>query len=614
MFDYGKQNSTYRVSSGMSGKTEKSVRPEKSEKVNWKYTILAFIGIIGTLILLVTGMAIFRDYRNALMKNQQDQLLLMAKTLSRTMSSDMENYINELNFFSDVTLRTDNDDIIDNYVARHLDFAVNVYAQDPDGGILRSSEPISAQDIADLQQITDTGEGISIWQGNVSGMKVLVFRKDIETGFLSLMIDEDRYYEDIISDIHIGSNGYIVIKNSSNLMLMHPSKDQWGINVISGRKEMYPELDYSSLEDLLDKQNLGGEGVDDYYSYWWLEEKLPKVRKISGYSPVKIGGDFWIVSAVVDYDDFYRPILEGFQGIILVALGIMFIFLLAFVSIIRLISANDIASHEINYLKNLNQVLEEMHRSENAIAHQQRLQIMGTMTGGIVHEFKNFLTPIMGHAELLMMSLPEDSEEYDSAMEIFSASEKARDVVEQMSAMSRKNVEPVMHELEAYKLVTRFFSMCSCLCPENVEIIKENMMKDEYILGNSTQINQVLLNIAVNGIQAIGNQDNGLLRLRACAMNATDIKARELPKDSIAARYLLFEIRDNGAGMSPKVIKKIYEPFFTTKKAGEGTGLGLSLAQHIVEEHKGFIHVDSALGEGSTFYVYFPIIDKLNKL
>ena len=86
-----------------------------------------------------------------------------------------------------------------------------------------------------------------------------------------------------------------------------------------------------------------------------------------------------------------------------------------------------------------------MHRSENAIAHQQRLQIMGTMTGGIAHEFNNFLTPIMGHAELLMMSLPEDSDEYDSAKEILQASEKAKDVVHQMSAMSRKNAETILN-------------------------------------------------------------------------------------------------------------------------------------------------------------------------
>ncbi|SEA44006.1 Signal transduction histidine kinase [Oribacterium sp. KHPX15] len=619
----------------------------KNEKINWKYMILALTGILITGFLLIAGIKIFRDYRNTLMKNQQDQLLLMAKTLSRNMSSDMENYIKELEFFSDIRDGADKDTIIKKYVENNLDFAVNVYLEDKDGNILRSAVPMSIFEedfddkggvtdfsrkktpdnaytgseasseelvITELQLVTDAGDGITLWQGKRGeDRNTLIFKKrlsDTVEGYsIGLVIDEDKYYENVISDIHIGTNGYIVIKNSNNLMLMHPSKDQWGISVISGRMEMYPGLDYGSLEKLLDDQNRGEEGVADYYSYWWMEEGVPRVRKISAYSPAKVGNDFWVVSAVVDYDDFYRPILNGFSGILLVATGILMVFLIAFVGMLKLISENTRAAREINYLKNLNQVLEEMHRSENAIAHQQRLQIMGTMTGGIAHEFNNFLTPIMGHAELLMMSLPEDSDEYDSAKEILQASEKAKDVVHQMSAMSRKNAETIFRNIEAFKLVSRFFRMTDSICPENVSVEKENRVKDEFILGNSTQINQVLLNIAVNGIQAIGDKNDGCLSLSAYIKDHSDIKFKELPKGTLFKRYLVFEIKDNGSGMSDKVKKKIFEPFFTTKKSGEGTGLGLALAEQIVDAHKGFIHIDSQVGKGTTFYVHFPVVE-----
>ncbi|MBR1856369.1 MAG: response regulator, partial [Oribacterium sp.] len=607
---------------------------KKTEKINWKYMILAFASIAITCILLFAGLKVFRDYRNALMKNQQDQLLLMAKTISRNIRADMDNYIRELEFFSDINDSEEKNIFIKKYVDSNLDFAVNVYLEDSSGNILKTAVPTQIYDmedssddapasfnessdeliITDLQFITDTGNGITLWQGKRGKERnVLIFKKKPDPGAqgetVGLVIDEDKYYENVVSDIHIGSNGYIVIKNSQNLMLMHPSKKQWGISVISGRMEMYPGLDYESLENLLDKQNHGEEGVDDYFSYWWMEEGVPRVRKISAYSPAKIGDDFWVVSAVVDYDDFYRPILDGFSGIILVSVGILTVFFVAALGIFRLVSENTRASKEIDYLKNLNQVLEEMHRSENAIAHQQRLQIMGTMTGGIAHEFNNFLTPIMGHAELLMMSLPEDSDEYDSAKEILQASEKAKDVVHQMSAMSRKNAETIFRNIEAFKLVERFFRMTDSICPGNVTVEKENSVKDEYILGNSTQINQVLLNIAVNGMQAIGDNPEGCLRLSAYIKDQSDIRFKELPKDSLFKRYLVFEIRDNGTGMSDKVKKMIFEPFFTTKKSGEGTGLGLALAEQIVDAHKGFIHIDSSVGKGSVFYVHFPVVE-----
>lgn len=645
--------------SGMQSKYEEILNTGiiRKTRISWKYMILAVVGIISTGILLLTGLKVFRDYRNTLMKNQQDQLLLMAQTISRNMSSDIDNYIKELEFFSAMVTEKDHKEILEKYLKSDLDLAVNVYIEGEDGQIIRSFLPSEVEKeeeayedqfrIKDHQMISDVGNGISIWQGHAdiaSGSKadetgdkeetgnkdILIFKKRIEgkTGeepektkesgetdssgkYICYAIDEDRYYENLLSDVHIGTNGYIVVKNSDNLMLMHPSKDQWGISVISGRMEMFPDLDYQSLERLLEKQNRGEEGVADYYSYWWMEDEIPRVRKISGYSPVKVGDAFWVVSAVVDYDDYYRPILEGFQGIVMVAVGILLVFVFASVGIIRLISVNNRAAHEIDYLKNLNQVLEEMHRSENAIAHQQRLQIMGTMTGGIAHEFNNFLTPIMGHAELLMMSLPEDSEEYDSAREILQASEKAKDVVHQMSAMSRKNVETIFRNLEASKLVNRFFRMAESICPETVDITKENDVKDEYILGNSTQINQVLLNITVNGIQAMENRKDGKLGLRAYIREQSDIRIKEFAKGRVFKRYLVFEISDNGVGMSENVRKQIFEPFYTTKRPGEGTGLGLSLAEQIVEEHKGIIHIDSEIGKGTTFFVYFPVVEVL---
>ncbi len=211
----------------------------------------------------------------------------------------------------------------------------------------------------------------------------------------------------------------MVVKDSDGIILMHPEKKQWGIDVIDGRQEMYPDKDLSSLDQMVESQKKGEEGVLEYYSYWWTKPGAPRVKKISAYAPAIIGDGFLVISAVIDYNDIYIPVVEGFTKLALVFVGIMAAILLMALYMAKLIKQKKHDTEEIAYLLELNQILESMHQSEERIAHQQRLQIMGTMTGGIAHEFNNLLTPIMGYADLMMMELPEDSELYDSASEIY---------------------------------------------------------------------------------------------------------------------------------------------------------------------------------------------------
>ena len=275
----------------------------------------------------------------------------------------------------------------------------------------------------------------------------------------------------------------------------------------------------------------------------------------------------------------------------------------------RLVFDRQKSAAEIIYLRELNSLLEEVHQSEENIAHQERLQIMGTMTGGIAHEFNNFLTPIMGYAELLMMELPEDSEEYDSAHEIYEASEKAKDVVRQISTLSRKNVETVYKSIPAQKLMQRAVKMISSVCPPQVTVEEQMNLDHTWILGNTTQINQVLLNISVNAIHAIGKQ-KGTIRILARRVKRNSLsqeladKLRESWED-----YVEIQIQDTGCGMNQETMKHIFDPFFTTKKGGEGTGLGLALAEQIITSHKGYIYAESKKGEGSTFHIYLPVLD-----
>ena len=266
------------------------------------------------------------------------------------------------------------------------------------------------------------------------------------------------------------------------------------------------------------------------------------------------------------------------------------------------------SSREIKNLKELNSLLENVQRSEDAIAHQERLQIMGTMTGGIAHEFNNFLTPIMGHAELLMMELPEGSDEQDSAKEILEASEKAMDVVKQISSLSRKNVETVYKCIPVKKMMQRALKMIASVCPPQVHLESELQVEQENILGNTTQLNQVLLNICVNAIHAIGKKE-GTIHVK-CEVISRETLAGFLDKElpDTWKDYIYISIKDNGCGMEKETLRQIFDPFFTTKKGGEGTGLGLALVEQIVTSHKGYVFAESQPGVGSCFHIGLPVL------
>lgn len=577
-----------------------------------KYSIDPFIVLfLITLLILLWGVGIkvWGEYRNTLMQNQKDQLLITAQTLGENMSLALTEYEDALEFLSTLDEEGDQrEEMYERFLTIQKGFEYNIFIEDSEGKIQKK---IREQRLENPIFISQIAEDKSIWQYEGDGEKYLVLKRKLDTGgSFCIVVDEEQYYQRLISGIRIGSNGYVVIKNSEGRILMHPDRKQWGIMVIEGRKELYPGLDYSSLEEMVEEQCSGGTGLYEYYSYWWTNPDLPRVKKVSAYAPARIGNDFWVISAVVDYDDLYEPIKDGFRNMLLIFMGSLFIFLALFFYIGKLLRAQKKASEEIIYLRELNALLEEVQRGEENIAHQQRLQIMGTMTGGIAHEFNNFLTPIMGHAELLMMELDEESDEYDSAKEIYDASEKAKEVIRQISSLSRKNVETVYRMVPAQKMLQRVMKMAASVCPANIHLEQELELKDVCVLGNATQINQVILNICVNAVHAIGKKE-GKIVLRAGCVERDALE--QLPAlenvrlQDIWERYLMIEIEDNGCGMEQDTLKQIFDPFFTTKKGGEGTGLGLSLAEQIIRSHKGYIYAESEVGEGTTFHILLPV-------
>ena len=571
-----------------------------------KIIVLAIVvAFIGGLISL--GFVAWNEYETRLLQNQEDQLLIISKSLSRYIEVSIENYVNDVRYLAELEA---NDrlsaDYSKNYINYHNEFVVDIIWYNVENKIIRS---VYSTEIQQEKILSVADDGVEIylltdWKNN----NYIGFKVDEESGnSICLLVAAEKYYKRLISNIQIGTNGYVMVKNSDGKIIMHPNDIQWGLDVIEGRQKLYPSLDYDSLKEMVKEQQSGKEGISEYYSYWWTNPDLPRVKKVSAYAPTRVGEGFWIVSTVTDYDDLYKPIANGVLKIFSIFSIVILTMVFLFLGIIRLFLENRRNVSEINYLKELNSVLEEMHRSEEEIRHQQRLQIMGTMTGGIVHEFNNFLTPILGHAELLKMMFLPESEEYDSANEIFEAAERAKDVIRQISALSKKNVETIYKKIYVCKMIQRFLKMAQSVCPSNVYTESNIDLTQECILGNVTQINQVLLNIFVNAVQAIDGREGRIeITCRCVSRNRLGNKIK-IP--SVWKKFVCIDIKDNGCGMDKETIEHIFDPFFTTKKDGQGTGLGLALAEHIIMSHKGVIFVESELNQGTTFHIGFPVIE-----
>ena len=567
------------------------------------YLVPLAAGAVLLVLLALMANVTWQDYKSALMDSQTRQMELVVQSTADSIQFSLAEYTDRLDAVADKV--RENPRLRPN-LARS-DTLADIWIEDAEGN--RIYQCYGVTPVCDVL-ITRT-ERISYWQYHQGDHHYLVLKEPVGEQTVCLVVDSEALYQQLVSDIHVGTNGYLVVKSAENRIIMHPERKQWGLNILEGRQELYynKELNMESLQELLNAQLTQPRGIMEYYSYWWTDPSLPRVKKISAFRKLELGDTFWTVSAVVDYDDLYQPVADSFRKMAVLFSAIAFIMVLLTAFIFRLQQKNSQNTARINALQEVNDALEELHRSEEFLQHGQRLQLMGTLTGGIAHEFNNFLTPITGYADLIMADADPESEIYDNALEISEAAEKARDVVKQISAMSRKNVETIYDAIPVKKMLRQTRKLVETNCPKQVEFVEQMDLNEEEVLGNSTQLQQVLLNICVNAIYAIG-PSAGTLTLSADVVPRGELLLRfpdeKMPE--VWPSYVRIRIADTGSGMDKETLQHIFEPFFTTKKTGEGTGLGLALAEQIIRTHRGYICAESTLGQGSTFYLYLPVL------
>jgi CheY-like chemotaxis protein len=233
----------------------------------------------------------------------------------------------------------------------------------------------------------------------------------------------------------------------------------------------------------------------------------------------------------------------------------------------------------------------------------QRLETLGTLAGGIAHDFNNLLGAILGYGEMALRNVRAGSRLRRDIENIMIAGERGHALVDRILAFSRSGVgEEVAVHVE--EVVRETLALFAAKLPEHIVIERQLYACGAAVMGDPTQIHQVLMNLLTNAVQAMPS--GGTLRV---SLDRIHLQAsRVMTTGSIAAReYVVMEVSDSGSGIPAETLEKIFDPFFTTKEVGVGTGLGLSLVHGIVTGLGGAVEVTTTVGEGSVFKVYLPL-------
>ncbi|MDY6822886.1 MAG: PAS domain S-box protein [Thermodesulfobacteriota bacterium] len=236
----------------------------------------------------------------------------------------------------------------------------------------------------------------------------------------------------------------------------------------------------------------------------------------------------------------------------------------------------------------------------------QKMEAIGNLAGGIAHDFNNILFPIIGLAELLIDDLPAGSVERENAAEILKSAQRAGDLVQQILAFSRQSA-PQQIPIRVQQILKEVLKLCRATIPADIEIGHDIQKDCGLVMADPAQLHQIAMNLVTNAYHALG-EDGGSIFIH--------LKDVELDKAMLAdmemqpGRYAMLSVADTGCGIQPAIMEKIFDPYFTTKGHGKGTGLGLAVVYGIVKALGGNVNVYSEMGQGTTFNVYLPLIEK----
>lgn len=247
------------------------------------------------------------------------------------------------------------------------------------------------------------------------------------------------------------------------------------------------------------------------------------------------------------------------------------------------------------------QDLTESKQLERQLVQSQKMEAIGTLAGGIAHDFNNILTVINGNVEMALLDVAKESKLTGNLKQIHSAGLQAKKLVKQILTFSRQ-AEVETESVQVGTIVEETLCLVTSLLPENIKV-QQDIQSNAHVMADATHIHQVVMNLCTNASHAMvsgGILGIGLVevQLDECQIGPDD--------DLMPGKFIKLSVSDTGQGIPLEVRSRVLDPFFTTKKRGEGTGMGLSVTHGIVRQYRGKIIFESELGKGSTFHVYLP--------
>lgn len=245
-------------------------------------------------------------------------------------------------------------------------------------------------------------------------------------------------------------------------------------------------------------------------------------------------------------------------------------------------------------------VIRQQRQLEEQLRQSQKMAAIGTLAGGIAHDFNNLLAAILGYAELALLKLPPGIALQREIRQILKAGGKASELVNQILAFSRKETTKRIL-LQPGVLLKEVVKLLRGTIPTTVTIREKITVTDRVILANPTQLHQVVMNLCTNAFHAV-EDNSGEITL------SLEPVIKAIPESQPEREWIRISVSDNGCGIDAANLSRIFEPYFTTKPSGKGTGMGLAVVHGIVESHEGRIEVESNHGQGTCFRIYFPVV------
>jgi PAS domain S-box-containing protein len=253
----------------------------------------------------------------------------------------------------------------------------------------------------------------------------------------------------------------------------------------------------------------------------------------------------------------------------------------------------------------------ERKKLEEQLRQAQKMEAIGTLAGGIAHDFNNILGVIMGYTELLLEEIPEQESQHQNLKQVMAAARRGEEMVKQILAFSRKSEEE-KKPVHIDHILEEALKMLRSSLPTTIEIKSQIEGTLGLVMANPTQIQQVIMNLSTNAAHAM-RENGGVLEITLKEITIKENENELMEFNLAPGRYQLMTVKDTGIGMTPGIMERIFEPYFTTKRPGEGTGMGLSVVHGIIKSHGGEIRVFSEPLKGTTFHVYFPVAEDIKE-